>query len=147
MKLGYIILYVESVPDTLAFYNSAFSLPTRFCVPDSTYAELAIPGSSTTLAFAAESFVESNIGTKVFRRNRAVSDDEDIRSPGAEISFVVDKDKGETVEGALEKALAAGAGLVKKAATKPWGQVVAYVRDCNGFLVEICTPVGGSGED
>jgi YD repeat-containing protein len=26
--------------------------------------------------------------------------------------------------------------------TKPWGQVVAYVRDKDGFLIEICTPMG-----
>jgi hypothetical protein len=26
---------------------------------------------------------------------------------------------------------------------KPWGQVVAYVRDLNGYLVEICTPMAG----
>ena len=25
---------------------------------------------------------------------------------------------------------------------KPWGQRVAYVRDCNGALVELCTPMG-----
>jgi lactoylglutathione lyase len=24
---------------------------------------------------------------------------------------------------------------------KPWGQTVAYVRDLDGFLVEICTSV------
>jgi lactoylglutathione lyase len=24
----------------------------------------------------------------------------------------------------------------------PWGQTVAYVRDNNGFLVELCTPMG-----
>ena len=145
MKLGYVIIYVESVPDTISFYNTAFSLPTRFCVPDNTYAELDIPGSSTTLAFVAESFVESNIGARVFRRNRP-GDGEGV-SAGAEISFVVDTAKGESVEDVLERALAAGAELVKGAAKKPWGQVVAYVRDCNGFLVEICTPVGGAGGD
>jgi len=24
----------------------------------------------------------------------------------------------------------------------PWGQTIAYVADINGFLVELCTPVG-----
>jgi lactoylglutathione lyase len=25
---------------------------------------------------------------------------------------------------------------------KPWGQTVAYVRDLDGHLVELCTPMG-----
>ena len=24
----------------------------------------------------------------------------------------------------------------------PWGQTIAYVADINGFLLELCTPVG-----
>ncbi|MFO0110274.1 MAG: VOC family protein, partial [Alphaproteobacteria bacterium] len=34
------------------------------------------------------------------------------------------------------------AAPLKKPEQKPWGQTVAYVRDLNGFLVEICSPVG-----
>ena len=41
----------------------------------------------------------------------------------------------------LNNAIAAGATLVEKPKTKPWGQTVAYVRDPDGFLVEICTPM------
>jgi hypothetical protein len=26
--------------------------------------------------------------------------------------------------------------------SKPWGQTVAYVRDLDGFLVELCTAMG-----
>ncbi|TXT41687.1 MAG: hypothetical protein FD135_14 [Comamonadaceae bacterium] len=26
--------------------------------------------------------------------------------------------------------------------TMPWGQTIAYVADINGFLVELCTPMG-----
>lgn len=25
-----------------------------------------------------------------------------------------------------------------------WGQTVAYVADLNGFVVELCTPMGGA---
>jgi lactoylglutathione lyase len=35
--------------------------------------------------------------------------------------------------------LASGATEVKPPETKPWGQIVVYVRDLNGFLVEICS--------
>ncbi|POA14248.1 glyoxalase, partial [Pseudomonas sp. FW300-N1A1] len=27
--------------------------------------------------------------------------------------------------------------------TKPWGQVVSYVRCPDGTLVELCSPIGG----
>jgi len=30
---------------------------------------------------------------------------------------------------------------VSEPETKPWGQTVAYVRDRNGFLVELCSPM------
>ena len=48
------------------------------------------------------------------------------------------------VEAAFNTAVRAGATSVSKPKTKPWGQVVSYVRDCNGFLVEICSPMGSS---
>ena len=34
-----------------------------------------------------------------------------------------------------------GAVLLAEVVTKPWGQKVGYVRDLNGFIVEICTPM------
>jgi lactoylglutathione lyase len=44
---------------------------------------------------------------------------------------------------AFAKALADGAVLVKKPETNPWGQIVGYVRDNNGFFVEIYTSMNG----
>ena len=44
---------------------------------------------------------------------------------------------------AWHRALEAGAVKVTSPQVKPWGQTVAYVRDPEGMLVEICTPVGG----
>lgn len=41
-----------------------------------------------------------------------------------------------------EKAVNAGATEVKAPTEKPWGQTLSYVRDLNGFLVEICSPIG-----
>ena len=45
----------------------------------------------------------------------------------------------ENVEAAHMQAIATGAVEVKVPEKKPWGQVVSYVRDNNGFLVEICS--------
>jgi lactoylglutathione lyase len=39
------------------------------------------------------------------------------------------------------RAVKAGAMPVSEPATKPWGQTVAYVRDKDGHLVELCTPM------
>ena len=44
-------------------------------------------------------------------------------------------------DAAYAKATAAGAAAVKPAEAKPWGQRVAYVRDLNGCIVELCTPM------
>jgi uncharacterized glyoxalase superfamily protein PhnB len=62
-------------------------------------------------------------------------------APGAKISLVVAKEKGETVEEIYGNAVMAGAIALKPPAEKQWGQEVAYLKNCIGFLVEICTPV------
>jgi lactoylglutathione lyase len=51
---------------------------------------------------------------------------------GVEIALVV-----EDVEVAFRSALEAGATKEAEPKTKPWGQIVAYVRDPDGVLVEI----------
>ncbi len=43
---------------------------------------------------------------------------------------------------ALARAIAAGATPMRPVEEMPWGQTIAYVADINGFLVELCTPVG-----
>jgi len=45
------------------------------------------------------------------------------------------------VQKTFDAAVKAGAKEVKAPEKKPWGQTVGYVRDLNGFLVEICTPM------
>jgi lactoylglutathione lyase len=45
------------------------------------------------------------------------------------------------VPAAYERALQAGALAVAAPKTKPWGQVMAYVRDPDGHIIELCTPM------
>jgi uncharacterized glyoxalase superfamily protein PhnB len=45
------------------------------------------------------------------------------------------------VAGAYARAVAAGAAAVQEPRQKPWGQTVGYVRDLNGVLVELCSPL------
>jgi lactoylglutathione lyase len=127
MRLGYVIIYVANLEETVTFYERVFGVSRRF-VHESGYAEMET--GATALAFASEDLATANgVAT---RRNRPNTD-----AAGAEIAFVTDD-----VPSAFAKAVAAGAAVYKEPEKKPWGQVVAYVRDNNGFLVEICSPVG-----
>ena len=56
MKFGYLIMYVEDVAATLAFYQQAFGFERKLLVPDE-YGELDT--GSTRLAFAARSQVKT----------------------------------------------------------------------------------------
>jgi uncharacterized glyoxalase superfamily protein PhnB len=128
IKFAYTILYVADVEKTIAFYEQAFGFTRNFIVPSGEYGELST--GDTTLSFAAvwlakknlpAGFVESNAASKPF---------------GMEVAFTT-----EDVEATVDAAVKAGAVLVAKAEAKPWGQTVAYVRDPEGFLIEICTPM------
>lgn len=130
MKLGYTILYVESVSDTVAFYERAFGLERGMVTDTNEYGELRT--GDTKLAFAANDFVKGL--TKV--PFEAASPQK--AAPPVELGLVTDE-----VERDFAKAVAAGAVAVKNPEKKPWGQMVGYVRDNNGFLVEICSPISG----
>jgi len=130
VKFGYTILYVEDVEKSIVFYENAFGFSRKFIAPGNDYGELST--GETTLSFASKSlakqnlkegFQESNIADKPF---------------AIEIGFITDN-----VEELVQKAISVGATLVTEPKQKPWGQIVAYVRDLDGFLVEICTEVQG----
>lgn len=129
IKFAYTILYVNDVEKAISFYEKAFGFNRKFVTPDNDYGELVV--GETTLSFASftlansnleDGFVESNLNNKPF---------------GIEIGFTT-----ENVEETLKNAVNAGATIVANAKAKPWGQIVAYVRDLDGFLVEICTAMG-----
>ena len=127
IKYGYTILYVESVEATLAFYHKAFGFTRKFITPEKDYGELETGG--TTLAFAAYSIADYN-GIAINKQ--------DPNTPPSpfEVTFVTDD-----IENAWKQAVEAGAEIVKEPTQKPWGQTVGYLRDINGFLVEVCTEI------
>jgi catechol 2,3-dioxygenase-like lactoylglutathione lyase family enzyme len=127
MKFGYTILYVDDVAATIAFYTRAFGLSGKVLAPDE-YGELST--GTTKLAFAAKRHVKELFPIPF------QSSGLDQPPPPFEIGLVVDE-----VEPAFDRALSAGATKVIAPAKKPWGQTVGYVRDNNGFLIEICTPL------
>jgi len=58
IHFGYSIIYVASVPETLAFYDKAFGLQTGFLHESELYGELKT--GATTLAFAADEMAKVN---------------------------------------------------------------------------------------
>lgn len=129
MKLGYTIIYVADVIATVDFYERAFGLERRFVHESNMYAEMQT--GETLLGFAAETMSEMN-GLAI-RPNRKAE-----VAAGFEIAFVTSDPNT-----AYNHAVAAGAAAITAPAEKPWGQWVGYVRDLNGCLVEICSPIGG----
>jgi catechol 2,3-dioxygenase-like lactoylglutathione lyase family enzyme len=128
MKLGYVIMYVPEVATAVEFYERAFGLTRRFIHESGDYAEMETGG--TALSFAAEALgVQNGVEFQPLRP--------DQRPAGIEIALVTDD-----VTAAVARAADAGAVVVKQPEKMPWGQTVAYVRDLNGALVELCTPMG-----
>jgi lactoylglutathione lyase len=128
LTLAYTILYVRDVTASIEFYETAFGLTRKFITPDGSYGELAT--GATTLSFAALDLAGSNLPG-------GFTESKPGQIPfGFEIGFTTSD-----VSAALDKAVSAGATVAASPTTKPWGQVVAYVQDINGFLVEICTPM------
>jgi len=128
MKFGYTLLYVSDVPGTLAFYEAAFGLERAFLHESNSYAELKT--GETRLGFVSTELAAG--GGVQFRQVTPGGD-----PPGIEVGFTTT-----TVAEHFQRAVAAGATPVLAPMEKPWGQVVSYVRDNNGFLVEICSPMG-----
>jgi lactoylglutathione lyase len=122
MRLGYIILYVEDVVTTVAFYEKAFGLKCRFIHESNTYAEMET--GQTALAFVSETTAKESLPFQVNRIKKEAA--------GIEIGFVV-----ENVAQQYNHAVESSAIPVVKPTKKPWGQTVSYVRDNNGCLVEI----------
>jgi uncharacterized glyoxalase superfamily protein PhnB len=127
MNYGYTIIYVDDVRATLDFYNRAFGFTTRF-VHENGYGELDT--GATVLAFAAHEIAEQNLPEGYTRVSR------DGPLYGIEIGFTTPD-----VAGAFAQAVAAGALPIAEPKTKPWGQVVSYVRSLEGTLIEICSPM------
>ena len=128
MKLGYTLFYVDNVASTMDFYSSAFGLEKGFLHDSNQYGEML--SGETKIGFVHHETAESH----GFDYMRSLTRNKPF---GFEIGFVTTD-----VETAYKKAIKAGAESVSAPKTKPWGQVVSYVRDCNGFLVEICSPMG-----
>jgi len=128
MKYTYTILYVENVLETIEFYERAFGFQRKFIPPEKDYGELST--GETSISFASIELGNSNF------KNGFQKSSLSNKPFGIELAFTT-----ENIEIDFKKAKKAGATEVEKLITKPWGQKVGYVKDNNGFLIEICTPI------
>lgn len=128
ISFAYTIVYVADVEKTISFYEKAFGFKRKFIAPENDYGELNT--GATTLSFAAISLAKKNLPDGFVQTTASG------KPFGVEVAFATND-----VEKVYNEAIEAGATAVSPAQTKPWGQTVAYVRDIDGFLIEICTPV------
>jgi len=128
IKFKYLILYVEDVEKSINFYQNTFNTQIKFITPEKDYGELLT--GETTISFASVSLASSNI-KKGFLSSKAGE-----KPFGIELGFTTDH-----VEALVEKAVKNGAVLYEDIAVKPWGQKVAYIKDPDNYLVEICTEI------
>jgi lactoylglutathione lyase len=128
MKFGYTIIYVPDVTASLGFFEKAFGFSRRFLHESGDYGELET--GETTLAFASHELGAINLPSGFIAANTSVP------PLGMEVAFVTT-----SVAEAHTQALVVGATEVKAPESKPWGQVVSYVRCPDGTLVELCSPV------
>jgi catechol 2,3-dioxygenase-like lactoylglutathione lyase family enzyme len=127
MKFRYALVYVQDVAASLRFYEKAFGLKARFLAEGGQYGELEVEGP-VSLGFVANAQAAGNLPEGFLANNPKA------RPGGFEIGLVVDD-----VQAAFAKAVKAGASPAAAPATKPWGQTIAYVRDRDGVLVELCS--------
>jgi lactoylglutathione lyase len=131
VAFGYTIFYVVDVNATLQFFTDAFDITQRFVTPEGDYGELET--GATALAFASLPLAHSNLD-----QSGGFQDPSPTAAPFAGSITLTTPN----VADAVASALRAGATLYTEPVNKPWGQTVAYVRDQNGILIEIATPMG-----
>jgi lactoylglutathione lyase len=124
VKLGYVILYVNSIEKTKQFYGELLGLKLRNEVG---------------------SYIEYDTGSTILSMNTRVDGREVTQLPipdgiqknnTFELGFVTPD-----VEGMIERLRQAGVSILLEPTEKPWGQKVAYVEDPDGHYIEICTPI------
>jgi lactoylglutathione lyase len=129
-SLGYVILYVKDVATTLDFYKKAFGLSIRFFNDDNGMAYGELETGAARLAFASLTLANLHLQQEV------VTASLDKPPLGFEVALVASD-----VPALFTQAANAGATVLSEPSLKPWGQTVAYLRDIDGHIVELCTPL------
>jgi lactoylglutathione lyase len=119
-RIGYVILYVEDLEASTAFYRDVVGLPYKFT--DAGYAEFGTEG--TLFALYERRRAEWLTGRSV------------APGPAAEIVIVV-----EDVDACAERLSERGATVLSGPADRPWGHRTLHIADPDGFVVEFAQEI------
>jgi lactoylglutathione lyase len=123
-QLGFVILYTRDVTKKMAFYERAFGLQRGNLSPQGEYGEMH---GDVPLQFVQEDFARSYVPDFVANRLEG-------RPAAIEVGFLLDD-----VPAAYQRAIDSGCTSVAPPEKRPWGPTVAFVRDDEGVLVELCS--------
>jgi uncharacterized glyoxalase superfamily protein PhnB len=124
-RLGWVIVYVPDVTAAIEFYERTFGLTRTFISKEGDFGELDT--GATKLGFASE------------KLGAGALFDGGVQRPGerpfnVEVALIFEDPRV-----AFERAVENGASPLAEPEQKPWGQVVSYVRDPFGTLLELCS--------
>jgi lactoylglutathione lyase len=129
LKYGGTAIYVNDVPAALDFYRQAFGFQRRFFDEALQYGELETGGN--VVAFAAHSLGEILMPGRYDRSETG-------KPSGAELAFLTSD-----VSATFNAAVAAGAVPLAEPKVMSWGATVAYLRDPQGTIIGLSTPMPG----
>jgi acyl dehydratase/catechol 2,3-dioxygenase-like lactoylglutathione lyase family enzyme len=124
-RLARVIRHVPDARASAAFYARAFGLTEKLALGED---YIAMETGETVLGFARQGFFERETGLHLGAPHGDSSQ---------EIAFEVPD-----VAAAHARAQAEGATEVLAPVDKPWGQTISYLRDPDGGLVQLCSPLG-----
>jgi lactoylglutathione lyase len=116
VNFGKIILYVADVEASLAFYEKAFGLKTRF-VREAGYGEVQV--GETTISFASFETGQRHLPEGL------------TAAPAAPSEVSVE----------IARAVEAGAQPLQHPELQPWGQTSSYLRTPDGTVIDLSSPV------
>lgn len=130
MRHALTILAVDDVARAARFYETVFGWRRRVDVP--VYVEFETPDGPGLGVYLRNGFAR-NTGRSPAPRVSGTT-------TGTELYFRV-----EDVAAAVARAVAAGAGLLSPAASREWGDEVAYIADPDGNVVAFARPLEDGG--
>jgi lactoylglutathione lyase len=126
-KLGHVVFYVRELEPVLRFMQVVLDWTPSLIAPDTTYVEYCIEGK--VLAFACVSIMPTYLGVEPLAL--------EALAPlglghGGQLSVVV-----ADLTSVADKAVAAGATIIKPPNVMPWGHTVAFVLTPFNLLLEL----------
>lgn len=130
-RIGYSIFWVRDVEETARFFQAAFGFARKVEMKTALTPWIELDaGGGLSLAFAE--FAEADVLFPAGYRAHAAQE-----APIASAITVVSED----VEALYARAVTAGAATFQQPRREPWGQTIVRIRDPNGIVVSIATPI------